>query len=245
MSKNKWLIRMMLIISLGLFACAANRSATMTVFHNPDVGMDISPDSLDVPDNYRLGYGDVIDVKFFNNDRYNETVAVRPDGRISLPRVGDIKVEGMCVDELDDIITRTYAEILIDPDVTVIVREFGGQKFYVMGEVEKPGTYSLSKGMSALRAIVTAGGPKKSAKMSSVILIRGSEEQNFIAERLNLEMTDLSSAMSHDKRLQSYDVVFVPRTFIADLNTFMSQFYDVALPPFDVWTRWMWYKSNL
>jgi len=245
MNNNRQLILMILIISLGLFACAANRSATMTVFQNPDIEIANAPDSLSTPDNYRLGYGDVIDVKFFNNDRYNETVAVRPDGRISLQRIGDIKVEGMSVDELDDIITKTYAEILIEPEVTVIVREFGGQQFYVMGEVEKPGTYTMSKGMSTLRAIVTAGGPKNSAKMSSVILIRGSENQNLMAERLNLEMTDLSSAMSQDKTLQPHDVVFVPRTFVADLNSFMSQFYDLALPPFDVWTRWMWYKSNL
>ena len=194
---------------------------------------------------YRLGYGDSIEIKFFNNPEYNETVTVRPDGRITLPRVGDIYVVNMVPAELDDIITQTYSEILLDPDVTVIVRDFGGQNVYVMGEVENPGIYQLKKGMTMLRAIATAGGPKGSAKLGSVILIRNDGKQRAEAIRVDLALTSVRKNLNNDLPVQGYDMIYVPRTIIADLNSFITQLYDVILPPFDVWSRYTyWYNRK-
>ena len=96
---------------------------------------------------YHLGFGDVVEIKFFNNSEYNDVVAVRPDGKITLQRLGDIQVVGRRVSQLDSLITHSYSEILVDPDVTVIVREFGGKFLYVMGEVLNPGSYDMTKGM--------------------------------------------------------------------------------------------------
>lgn len=191
---------------------------------------------------YLLGYGDEIEVKFFKNEEYNDTVAVRPDGRISLQRVGDIYVLGMSTSKLDEIVTKTYAEILRDPDVTIIVREFGGQEFYVMGEVQKPGKYEVAKGMTILRALATAGGPKDTGKLNSVMLLRADDYGRAAATRLNLDISSVKDNMSRDLSLQAYDIVYVPRTFIADVNAWVSQVYDVILPPLDVWTRYKyWY----
>jgi polysaccharide biosynthesis/export protein len=191
---------------------------------------------------YLLGYGDVVEVKFFKNEEYNDTVSVRPDGRISLQRVGDILVRGMSTTKLEDIVTTTYSEILRNPEVTVIVREFGGQEFYVMGEVQKPGKYEVAKGMTILRALATAGGPKDTGKLNSVMLLRADDYGRAAATRLNLDMSSVTDNLSRDLSLQAYDVVYVPRTFIADVNTWISQFYDVLLPPLDIWTRYKyWY----
>ena len=180
-----------------------------------------------------------------NNPEYNENVTVRPDGRISLPRVGDIYVVNMTPSELDDIVTQTYSEILLEPDVTVIVRDFGGQDVYVMGEVEKPGIYPLSKGMTMLRAIAAAGGPKGSAKLGSVILIRNDGHQRGEAIRCDLALSSVRKNLNKDLPVQGFDMIFVPKTFISDLNSFVTQFYDVLLPPFDVWSRYTyWYNRN-
>ena len=81
---------------------------------------------------YQLGFGDVIEVKFFDNERFKETVKVRPDGRISLECIGDIFVAGMTPAQLDSLVTRTYAEIIQNPDVTIFVRDFGGYQVYVL-----------------------------------------------------------------------------------------------------------------
>jgi len=191
------------------------------------------------PTSYRLGYGDVIEVKFFHNGEYNETIAVRPDGRISLQRIGDIDVIGMTPMALDDIITESYAEILVNPDVTVFVREFGGQEVYVLGEVDKPGMYSLVKGMTVLRAIAAAGGAKHSGKMNSIMLVRSDEDMRQAeVSRLDVSLSSLSDNIRNDLPLKAYDIVYIPKTFVADVNDFISQLYDIILPPFDVWSRW-------
>ena len=186
---------------------------------------------------YRLGFGDVLEVKFFNNPEYNEVVAVRPDGNISLQRVGDVQVIGMPVSRLDSLVTRVYSEILLQPDVTIFVREFGGQNVYVMGEVEKPGQYNFVKGMSILRAIATAGGPLRSAKLNSIILVRGDENRNLVVNRLDLATKDLASMLKHDQPVRPYDLIYIPRSFIADMDAFVGQLYNVILPPLTIYSR--------
>ncbi len=192
---------------------------------------------------YRLGFGDVVEIKFFNNSEYNDVVAVRPDGKITLQRIGDVDVVNMRVSQLDSIITESYREILVDPEATVIVREFGGQSVYVMGEVMHPGRYDITKGMSLLRAITTAGGPLGSAKMNSVVLLRGNERLNLTAERINLMPGNLETLLNNDVEIRPYDLVYVPKTFIADLETFVSQFYKVVVPPLDLATRFIYYNA--
>lgn len=196
------------------------------------------------PTDYLLGYGDVLEVKFFANSEYNETVTVRPDGKISLQRVGDISVVGMPVNNLDKIITDTYSEILVNPDVTVFVREFNGQQVYVMGEVQSPGSYSVSKGMSLLRAITTAGGPLKSAKMNSVILVRANQEHNLYAERIDLSPTRLKSLLEQDRPIQPYDLIYVPKSAVSDLEAFITQVYSIVIPPLNLASSFQYY-SNL
>lgn len=193
---------------------------------------------------YRLGFGDVIDVKFFNASQFNESVIVRPDGRISLQRVGDIKVIGMTPVQLDEIITRTYESILHAPDVTVIVREFGGQQCYVMGEVQHPGAYPVVRGMTLLRAIAASGGPKVGANLKSVILIRTDYKNRVSAKRVNISLDALEKDARLDMQVNAFDMVYVPKTFISDVNAFLSQVYDVVLPPIDVWTRYKYYYNR-
>lgn len=192
---------------------------------------------------YRLGFGDVLEVKFFNNSEYNETTAVRPDGKITLQRIGDISVVGMRVSQLDSIITASYAEILVHPDATVFVREFGGQFVYVMGEVQNPGSYAVTKGLSLLRAITTAGGPLHSAKMNSIILVRGDEHKNLAAERFDLSATSLDKLLANDTPILPYDLVYVPKTFVSDLEVFLARIYQVVMPPLDLAARFQYYSN--
>lgn len=194
---------------------------------------------------YRLGFGDMLDIKFLNVPEYNETVTVRPDGRISLQGIGDVDALGLTPAELDSALTAQYGDILVNPNVTVIVKNFGGQKCYVAGEVDRPGSLDVAKGMTLLRAIAAAGGPKKSAKMSSVILIRMDAQQRAEATRLDLSYTSGSKGLSQDVPVTGNDIIFVPKTFIADISSFVTQIYDIVLPPFDAWTRYYyWYQVN-
>lgn len=192
---------------------------------------------------YRLGYGDKVEVKFFNNDEYNELLTVRPDGKITLQLIGDVDVMGKTPTEITQIITDVYAEILLKPEVTVFVREFGGQLCYVMGEVNLPGAIEISKGMTLMRAVAAAGGPKNTAKLSSVILIRSDDLKRAEVSRRNLSLGNLSKHTEQDLSIQAYDIIYVPKTFIADISAFVTQIYEIVLPPFDAWARYeFWYR---
>ena len=191
---------------------------------------------------YRLGYGDVLDIRFFNNNEFNITVPVRPDGRISIDRIGEIYVAGKTVAYLDDLITKAYSRILRNPDITINVTEFGSQQIFVLGEVQKPGIYPMTHDMSVIQALAVAGGHTKSAKLSSVIVVRQRPNGEPAISRLNISgaFNDPRAAADLQAQLQPMDVVWVPSTFISDLSNVMGQIYDVVLPPIDVYLRALW-----
>jgi protein involved in polysaccharide export with SLBB domain len=186
---------------------------------------------------YRIGILDQLEIRFYYHERFNETVAVRPDGRITLQLVGDIEVAGMTPAELDRVITAAYADIVESPEVTVMVRSFAGLTIYVLGEVGNPGLFEMKPNMTVLQALAAAGGPIKGAKLNSVIVLRQDEIAELKAFRLDLSPTLIKHGVAQDQRLLPQDIVYVPKTFIADVNAFMSQIYDVVLPPFDIYLR--------
>jgi len=186
---------------------------------------------------YKLGSDDVLIVKFFNNEDYNEEVKVRPDGRISLQRIGDILVQGMTPTELTNLITEKYSEIIRNPDVTVIVSEFGGNAVYVLGEVEAPGCYDVKRNMTMIRALAAAGGPTDEASLSSVMLIRMIDKKRISAKRVDLSIPMLQKDPALDLDIRAYDIVYIPKTFVANIRSFVTQIYDTVLPPLDLYAR--------
>ena len=195
---------------------------------------------------YVLGFGDVIEVKFFNNERFNETVTVRPDGRMTLERMGDLLVSGMTPAQLDSTITERYSVFVKNPEVTVFVRQFGGQQFYVLGEVNTPGGYPLQRSMNVLQALAAAGGFKNTARLGNVMLLRRNELGGVEARKLDLTKAvakGYPSAGGDQLNLQPLDIVYVPRTFIASTAAFLSQVYEGLLPPVDAYLS-AWYLST-
>lgn len=194
---------------------------------------------------YRLGYGDVLEIKFFDNQRFSREVSVRPDGRITLEKVGDIYVAGLTTPEVDSIVTDKFRDILKSPDVTVFIKNFSNQKVYVLGEVNMPGGYFIEREMTVTHAIALAGGYKRSANLRSVLIVRKSENGELFAERINMKNILSSKVKGEDKYIQAMDVVYVPRTFISNVDVFIDQFFDLVLPPVDVfWRLWFIEKTS-
>ncbi|KAA3620036.1 MAG: polysaccharide export protein [Calditrichaeota bacterium] len=228
-----------LIIILLLFGGCAGPSKTQPAtasLHGNSEGAD----NGFIPQ-YRLGFGDVIDVKFFRNTEFNETVKVRPDGRISLPRVGEIQVTGMTPLQLDSVITRSYDEFVVNPEITVIVREFSGNQFYILGEVHKAGGYELSKDLSILQALAVAGGAMNSAKLNSVMILRKNRHAELTATKISI--SDYLQGNGEIEYSQEYllvkpqDIIFVPKTAISSAADFMKMIYTGMLPPLDLYLR--------
>ena len=211
-----------MIMIMVFVGCAANHPVSA-----PNLSTEASLPQAQPLRDYEFQMGDVFDVTFFENPELDQSVTVRPDGRISLPLVEDLFVVGMTPSALDEIITRRYQEKIKEPEVTIILRQFAGQRVYVAGEVYNPGVLHLTGGMTLLKSIFNAGGFKRSAKLNSVVVIRNNDNR---PEFHRVDVDKILDKGGHDFALRPYDVVYVPKTFIARADDFVDQYINDILP---------------
>jgi protein involved in polysaccharide export with SLBB domain len=180
----------------------------------------------------RLAPGDVVDIKFFSVPELNESQAVRPDGKIALQLVGEVHAMGKTPAELREELMKIYVPHLKAPDVTVIVRQFLSRRIYVGGEVREPGSFDMPGQLSALEAIMQAGGFTNMARLGNVVIIRHKDGQRFGA---SLDFRDaLAGDVTAQFLLEPLDIVFVPRTRISKVTQWIDQHINQLLPMFGV-----------
>jgi len=188
------------------------------------------PPDASLPPRVTLAAGDKIDLKFFYVPELNETdMLVRPDGKISLQLVGDVQVDGKTPEELAAELKRRYTPFLKHPDVTVIPKELIARRVYVGGEVKTPGLIPMPGRMTALEAILQAGGfDMDKALPDNVIVIRteGEKRKTYL---LNMEVA-MAGGSPPPFYLQPYDVVYVPRTRIANVDRWVDQYMNKLIP---------------
>lgn len=176
-----------------------------------------------------LGPGDDIEIKFRFWPELNELQTVRPDGNISLQLVDDVLVTGLTPKQLDEHLTKLYESQIKDPVLTVIVRSIANQRVYIGGAVASPGLLPIIGNMTALEAVMTAGGfDVTTADTSSVVLL-----QNIGGKRY-ASILDLKSSFSNPESDQYFmrpnDMLFVPRTKIVRLNEWVAQHITGLVP---------------
>lgn len=179
---------------------------------------------------YKIQSGDELAIKFFYSPELNEDVAVRPDGRISLPLVEEIKVAGKTPEELSDFLEILYADELKLPVITVIVRTFSAQKVYVSGEVNRPKMMELTSITTVMQAIADAGGMKDTAYPDDIILIRKQQNSSPVAVSLNISKVLNGTDTSQDAILKPYDIVYVPKSPIAKVDLWVDQYIRRLIP---------------
>lgn len=180
---------------------------------------------------YLLQPGDSFEVKLFYSPELNETVVVRPDGKISLQLIGEVQAAGVAPVTLERDLRERYAKVLRDPVVAVVVKHFGPQRVFVAGEVRSPGEIPLQENMSALQAIARAGFFTHDAEATNVVVLRyaGSTGPEFIM--LNMKsMIDGNPTAKGDVMLQPLDVVFVPQNQISSVADFFSRYVNNIIP---------------
>jgi polysaccharide biosynthesis/export protein len=123
---------------------------------------------------YRLGSDDVIEVFVWKEPELTTTVAVRPDGRISLPLAGELDARGKTANELQQEITVKLSQYVVQPVVNVMVKQVNSLKISVLGEVRKPDVYKIKSRVTVLDAIAMAGGFTDLARPNKVIVLRNS-----------------------------------------------------------------------
>ena len=179
---------------------------------------------------YRVQINDVLEFLFFKNTELNQTQTVGPDGMVSLQLIGSVQVVGRTVEDITGEVTKRYAKELVQPQVTVAVKEFSGLKVYVGGEVNQPGMQVYRGGLTALQAVVAAGGFKTTASLSSVVLIHKGPQGEPVAALVDLSRVLKHAEVERDVALAPADIVFVPRSGIANVNLFVEQYFKNNLP---------------
>jgi polysaccharide export outer membrane protein len=121
---------------------------------------------------YRLGAGDKLRVEVYGEAQLSQSLQVRPDGKITLPLVGDTAAAGRTAIELRDSVTTSLKEYITNPVVTVIVVEATAAQVYIIGEVATPGAQVMQGPMTVLQALAQAGGLKEFADRGDIRILR-------------------------------------------------------------------------
>jgi len=174
--------------------------------------------------------GDTIEIKHYYHPDLNETVTVRTDGKISLPLLDEIHVSGLMPSQLDNLLTERYSRSLKQPELTVILRQSSAQRIFVGGEVIRPGLISMNGPLSCLQAVMQAGGYRNTAEPSNVVIMRNQGTAKPIFLVANLKYDAKKNVLPENIALQPQDVVFVPRSKIAEINLWVEQYIDKVLP---------------
>lgn len=132
-------------------------------------------------DLYKFGAGDVLEILVFGEPEISKTVFVRSDGRISLPLVGEFLAAGKTPASLSLEISNKLREVVEEPNVTVILAESGSKVYYVLGQIEEPGQYSLNRQVTVLQAISRAGGFLEWAQKSRIMIVSGPQNDKKIS----------------------------------------------------------------
>jgi polysaccharide export outer membrane protein len=171
---------------------------------------------------YRLQPGDVFEVQFRYSPEFNQTVTVQPDGYVSLEVGGDLKVAGLTIEQARLAILKKASARLQDPLATIVLKEFQKPYFVIAGEVNLPGKIEMRERVTALQAIMLAGGMKEAARSSQVVVFRRINTDTAEVKLLNLKDIRRTSDLENDLTLQPGDMVFVPRDKISKIERFMK-----------------------
>ena len=179
---------------------------------------------------YRIEKGDELEVRSIQNPEINASLVVRPDGKISMPLAAEIPAVGKTPEELAALLSEKYSVEFKDPSIAVIVKTFSGHRVFVGGEVRKPGTFSLTGPLTVLQAISQAEGFTNAAKISDVIVIRRGPKNEPTTTVVDLKKAMKGTDPRQDMQLVPYDIVYVPRSKIADVKGFFNNVVRAAIP---------------
>jgi polysaccharide export outer membrane protein len=169
-----------------------------------------------------LQAGNEITVQYRYTPEFDQTVKLQPDGFVSLAVIGDVKLGGLTINQARDLITSQAKVRLKDPEIALALKEFEKPFFIVAGEVVKPGKFELHDNVTALRAIMLAGGFKDQAKPSQVIVFRRLNSGLSETKLLDFRGVARKGGKFEDLTLLPGDMLMVPQNIITRIERYMK-----------------------
>ena len=217
------------LVLLGV-AGLAGCSTTQSVRPRENRAHAFSP-WVDRPPLYRLGAGDKIKVDFLLTPELSEETVVGPDGYVSLRVAGRVAAQNLSPAQLQVAIQQAASTYLRDPIVTVSVADAKSARVMVGGSVQKPGVYPLPPRATPMEAVLLAGGLLPEARMDQVVVLRAAPNGGPAMLR-TVDLRRFVSEGTADAHfaLESEDIVFVPRSKIAELDLWIDENINKLLP---------------
>ena len=161
-------------------------------------------------DSFVIGNDDVLLVNVWKEQEISKSVPVRSDGKISLPLVGEVQAAGQTPLKLEQAIAAKLKNYISDPEVTVIVQQINSQKFNILGQINKPGSYPLTNSPTVLDAIAIAGGFRDFAKKKSIYVLRQNADGTQARLAFNYNEVVKGKNLQQNVKLQARDTIVVP-----------------------------------
>jgi polysaccharide biosynthesis/export protein len=161
-------------------------------------------------DSFVIGNDDVLSINVWKEPDVSRSIPVRSDGRISLPLAGEIQAAGRTPLALEKEIAGKLQSYISEPEVTVMVTQINSQKFNILGQVTKPGSYSLTNSVTVLDAIALAGGFRDFAKKKSIYVLRQNPDGSQQRIPFNYKDVLKGENVAQNIKLQSHDTIVVP-----------------------------------
>ena len=162
------------------------------------------------PSGYVIGTGDVLGIKFWQQQELSGDVVVRPDGKISVPLLNDVHAAGQTPQQLSENIRTVAKRFVQDPNVTVIIRQINSRSVFITGRVTHAGKYPLNGSTSVLQLIAMAGGLSEWADGENVTVMRTEPNGTFATHRFNYKDVLGRKNLDQNIELQPGDTVIVP-----------------------------------
>ncbi|MGB6689366.1 MAG: polysaccharide biosynthesis/export family protein [Terracidiphilus sp.] len=161
-------------------------------------------------DRYVIGESDVLGINVWKEQELTRTIPVRSDGKISLPLAGEIQAAGRTPLQLEADITDRLRNYITTPEVTVMVEQINSQKFNVMGQIARPGSYSLTVASTVFDAIAAAGGFRDFAKQKGIYILRQTPSGSETRFNFNYKEFIKGKNPGQNIKLEPHDIIVVP-----------------------------------
>jgi len=159
-------------------------------------------------DSFVIGNDDVLAINVWKEPDFSRSIQVRSDGKISLPLLGEVQAAGLTPLELQHDLATKLRDYITKPEVTVMVEQINSKKFNILGQVTKPGSYSIALAPTIVDAIAIAGGPRDFAKEKSIYVLR--QNPGGSQTRIAFNYKDFLKGKTQNVKLEPHDTVVVP-----------------------------------
>lgn len=212
---------MMLLRKISIISLLCISASLLAYAQTPTPAQRPRLTAFGAEERYVLHPGDVLGIEYRYTPEFNQTVSVQPDGYISLQMGGDLKVAGRNLEQVRNLILARARVRLESPELTVVLKEFQKPYVVVSGEVAQPGKFELRENLTAIQAVLLAGGFKDSAKSSQILVFRKLNADTAEVRSLNFKTLKHTSDLENDLTLQPGDMILVPRNRLSKIERYV------------------------